>query len=564
MSDPISTSGITGSDGKTPIYEPNARWTTWSLKELYLGGIANKKYVPKVDDYVVDTETDERFIVTDIDPTTLIPSFKKIVSANVGGIFDDTDLLLGVGPGTQSDTYRVYIDKSKMPHTLAVDARLRFHGSMVTSVKIFKGSHLQGNEQVISAMYDAGGTLLGQAIPLELCAVPEDVTNHAIKSVPVAYTTEDLQDGEIVTVVAYSDTGGVVSKRQLLVENSAFIRSSNDAVKYVTGIELESPFLSQSDPLLIQYPINVPLAGMNLIGVVKYSDGSVNRLPVDQTKFEIMGFEGFVATIVGQKLPLVLKYNLSADEIAYGATITTERFFTKSYKAQTQARDGIYSVKLFGYPVWIDPINGYRLEWFLYNLDRDVYYKVTPYVQINENTRAFDPLAYGISQRLSVSVNLKNVNAAYKNYMHTQTIDIVLAQAGNVHDNTAWTVGFEPGQNPPYGRFNSAAMEFINVNLRNLDLSMGEATQEAWLNRVYGLTKPLIDLAVESLPLEPTHFVITAGGVDLEFPVASWNTVIPVSQPLANNDTLFIRFLRRTPGTDLQLAVAGVPIWQSN
>lgn len=564
MSDPLSTSGITGSDGKTPIYEPNGRFTTWRLQELYLGATADRKYVPNVNDYVVDTDTNAWFIVTDVDPTTLVATFRPIKFGTDAGAFSDTDLLLGVGPGTQSDTYRAYIDRSVIPHALAVDARLRVNGTAVTSCKIYKGSELQGNSEVISAMYDAGGTLLGQAIPLELVQVPNDVTNVAVKSVPVCYTTEELEDNEIVTAVFMSDTGHVVSKRQLLVENTGFIRTSNASVKYVMGISLESPFLSTADPLLISYPINVPVAAMNLIGVVQYSDGSTTRLPVDGTKFQIFGLDGFVATIVGQKAPAVLKYNLSSDEIAYGTTVAGNRFFSKTYKLQTQRADGIYSVKLFGYPVWVDAINGYRLEWFLYNLDRDVVYRVTPYVQINQNTRAFDPLAFGISQRLSVSLNLKNVNAAYKSYIHTQTIDIVLAQAGDQHVNTAWTVGFEPGQNPPYGRFMSAAMQFINQNLRKVNLAMGETDINVWLQRMYFDSKPLVDTQTESLPPTPTHFALVFGTDSVECPISQWNQDIAISQVLNNNDTLFVKFFKRTPETDIQLATAGLPVWQSN
>lgn len=563
MSD-ISVSGITGTDGKTPIYEPEARWTTWALKEIFVGGPGLKKYVPKIGDYVIDTDTNETYIVDDLDITTLVPAFRRVERPEGSGIFNESDMLLGVGPGTQSDTYRIYIDQSVIPHTLAVDARLRVHGSMTTSCKIFKGSHLLGNQQVISAVYDAGGTLLGQSIPLELCAVPSDVTNHAIKTVPVCHTTENLADGEVVTAVFYADTGHVVSKRQLLVENTAFIRTSNDAVKYVTSIELETPFLSAGDPELIQYPINVPLNGMNLMGVVNYSDGSQLRLPVDGTKFQVFGFEHFVATIVGQKLPVVLKYNLSSDEIAYGATINGDRFFTKTYRAQTTVRDGIYSVKLFGYPVWIDAVNGYRLEWFLYNLDRDVSYRVTPHVQINESTRAFDPLAYGINQRLAVSINLKNANPAYKNYIHTQTIDFVLAQAGTVQADTAWTVGFEPSQNPPFGRLNYVGMEYVNINLRRLNLTSGETVLANWLNRMYSLSKPLIDPDREALPIEPDFFKLVIGATELEFPIAQWNQVIPITQTLANHSTLFIKFFKRTVTTDLQLAVCGVPVWQTS
>ncbi|MCP5940243.1 hypothetical protein NL351_30475, partial [Klebsiella pneumoniae] len=63
---------------------------------------------------------------------------------------------------------------------------------------------------------------------------------------------------------------------------------------------------------------------------------------------------------------------------------------TEKYRTMAVAADGAFTVKLFCYPVWIDEISGYRLEWYLYNLNRSVVYKVTDKVQVTPNTLAFD------------------------------------------------------------------------------------------------------------------------------------------------------------------------------
>lgn len=555
-----SLSGITGSDGEVPIYEPDGRWTMWSLEQIYNGGVGAARYVPKIKDYVIDTDTDEKYIVSGLDPTTMVAVLTKIIPANVTGLFDDSDILLGVGPGTASDTYRVYLDTTVIPYTLSVDARLFVYGTMVKTCKIYRGSAVVGNQEVISAMYDQTGNLLGQAIPLEL-ALEQGPLNRAVWSVPTCHTTALMPDNEIVTAVFFSDSGHVVSKRQLLVENSSFIRASTEGTKYVTNIYLESPFLSQADPLLIQYPINVPLNGLNLMGVVQYSDGTQKRMPVDQTKFSVFGLENFVATIVGQKAPLVLKYALSPDEVGYGLSVGSDRFIAKNYRLQTTRADGIYSVKLFGYPVWIDALNGYRMEWYLYNLERQLVFYATPYVRFNDNAPAFDPVAYGVSQRLSVSVNLKDLNPSYNHYNHVQTLNVVLLGEGSLRD-TNWTIGFDPGQNPPYGRDNFAALEFVNQNLRRVNLGMGAATKEEWLTRIYYNTKPLVDTARESLPPEPNFFAVMVGTTPFEFPISQWNSTLEIGGQLLNNDTLLVRFFFRTSENDLQLSLAGLPLYQ--
>lgn len=552
---------ITATDGGVPIYDPDGRWTTWSLDQIYLGTEGLNKYVPKVDDYVIDPKTDERYRVVELDETTMIPRLVRIVPASVDA-FSDSDLLMGVGPGTQSDTYRVYIDTSVMPHTLAVDARLKVHGSMATTAKIFKGSEVANTAHAVSAFYDQMGNLLGQLIPLELVAMP-DGQNYTVKSVPVCYTTEQLADGEVVTAVFYSDAGHVVSKRQLLVENTAFIRSSDAGTKYVSDISLESPFLSSSDPTLIQYPVNVPLNGLNLMGRVHYSDGTSQLMPVDGSKFRIYGLDHYVATIVGQKLPLVLSYALSEGEVAYGATVGAERYFTESYRAQTMQADGSYSVKLFGYPVYIDPINGYRLEWFLLNLDRQAVYRATPYVTINANTRAFDPIAFGVSQKLSVSVDLSKLSPTYNAYIHTQAVEIVLLAPGTEHA-TNWTIAFSPGQDPVYGKDNFAATTFINQNLTKVNLKMDMLTRESWLDRVFYRTQPLFDDAREIKAPAPNFFKLLIGNNSYEFPIEQWGSDLLVETAVENASTIYVQFFKRTPENDLQLGVSGLPVWQQN
>ena len=47
MSDAI---GVVGVDGKTPVYNPSARFTIWSISEIYRGDIGHNRYIPRVND----------------------------------------------------------------------------------------------------------------------------------------------------------------------------------------------------------------------------------------------------------------------------------------------------------------------------------------------------------------------------------------------------------------------------------------------------------------------------------------------------------------------------------
>lgn len=548
--------GITGTDGQQPVYNPNSRWGIWNKKEIYTGGPGLGRYVPKVGDLVLDQDYWIWYEVQSIDEVTYVAVLIEKETRNLGGNLSDYDRLLGVGPGTQSDTYRVFVDKSVAPYIMAVDARLKVAGSMCASCKIFKGADLSNDAAIISKVYDGAGTFLGTNVPLELVAMDGNVS---VRTVPVCYTTEDLQDGELVTAVFYSDSGHVVSKRQLLIENTSFIRSTDDSVKYIIGISLRSPFMSESEPDLINYPINVPLNGLFLTGVVHYSDGSTMELPVDNQKFSVYGFDNFVSTIVGQKLDIVLKYSLSAEEICYDSHLTNERFITKSYKAVIARADGAYTVKLFGYPNWIDGINGYRMEWFVYNLDRNLVERVTPYVRFNENTQIFDPLLFGTRQRLSATLNLQDVSSAYNYYRHVQAIDVTLLTPGG-EQGTNWLVGFEPTQSPQFGVSNKFQFEFINQNLKRLKLDMGCTTVNEWLDRLYYPTKPLVNPETEAVPIVPDFFAIIVGTERIEYELSMWNGVFTVSDSIWHGGTVFVEFFKRTASNDIRLAMSAAPV----
>lgn len=568
MSD-IIVSSVVGVDGHSPIYNPSEAWRIWNRDEIYWGPTfpGQNKYVPKINDYIKDISTGVDYRVTDLDPTTFIPTMIKAASANDDGMFEPEDLLIGVGPGTPSETWRIYIDKTVVPHTLSVERRCYVPGADTRSAMIFKGGDFSSPQSAISAYYDTQGNLLGQSIPLELVAIDNSKgQNVSCKIIPTCYTMEDLKDGDVVTAFVYSDTGIVVWKRQFIVEETSFVAGPTDAAKYVTDIYLKSPFLSSSDATLLKYPINVLVGSLDLIGVVKYSDNSTLEMPVDGTKFSFDGLESYVATIVGQKVPCQLVYTLSPGEIAYtNVGIGNERFIEKQYYAQTDEVKGAYSAKLFAYPVWIDAINGYRLEWWLANLDRTAIFRATQHVRLNGNVAAFDPLLYGTTQRLSVSVDLFDVQPSLGHWTHTQTLDVVLLSPGTNHSgNGNWTVGFDPGQTPPFGVQNAAKTTFINSNLYQLQIDMGETDQTAWLNRMFFRARPLFNPARESVAPAPTHFALVFSNQTIEFPIAEWNMMHPISHPIPNSSTLFIKFFKRTADNDIELAMIGVPVYQQN
>ena len=541
---------VLGSDGHAPAYDPNGRWTTWAKSEIYLGDDGLRKYVPKVGDWVQDTTTMLREIVVAIDPITLIPTFAEIDDGNT----DNSDLLVG----STSDSYRVYLDTSVVPHILAVDTRLRVAGSMAHHARIYRGGDTSSAGKVVSFLFDINGNYLTDEIPLELAAV-DSHTNVNIKVVAVCHTNEKMKDGERVTIVIYNDQGHVVSKKALIVENTSFIRHVSAGTKYISHISIDSPFVSQANASVLEYPINVPIQAFNMFGLVHYSDGSITKLPIDGSQFRLYGLENFVSTVVGQDIKLALSYVLAPNETAYGAVTGDGKYITAPLSLITTAQDGAYTVKLYGYPVWSDASSEYTMRWFMMDLNRDILFDVTPYIYYNQNSDVFDPVGYNKVQNLSVRLNLKDVSAGLKSYIHTQTISVVLKAPGTSTD-TRWLVGFEPNQTPFYGSDLFATVEMINQNLWNVNVKNARANQTVWLQDVYQAVKPLYDRKKETEALTPTHMVFVYGNSRTEYLISEWDKTLQVNGALAVTGTLQIEFIKRTTTGDLRLAISGLAI----
>ncbi len=561
MTTTLNLTATPGSDGVIPIYNPEGMFAIYALKDIYLyegtGGAG--KVVPNVGDLIADTQnktTSSWWIVTalDVDLKASMEPWGNVPTQTIS----DQDILTGPGRLTHNNTYRVYLDKSVTPYVLAVDNRLSFKGTISRYAKILRQDGSPSDLKVISAYYDNMGTLLGQDITLELVGV-EAGTNRSEYAVPVCYTMEDIPNGEVLTLIAYTEEGHPSSINQLTVENTSFIRHRNNAERYVTGVSLVSPFMSETDPNLILLPVNVPLQGLYLKGRVHFSDGSMKEYPVDGTRFKLLGMESYLATMVNQKLPVWLRYTPLPDETVYGSS---SGFVNEPYSIKTIEAKGAYNVRLYCYPEWVGPLNGYSLRWFLHSAERNARYDVTQYVQFTVNTPAFQPKAYGVNQLLSVSVNLKDVNPLYENFRHAQTVQVVLWRDGTERE-TNWSIQFENGQDPAYGLDTFGRLEFINVNYYKLNLASGCATLEEWLAKLYSPMKPIFDSKKEVAAPMPTHFRVRTANEVQEKDIAQWNHTLQMLAGLSINGNVYIEWINKTPETDLELGTSGLILWDN-
>jgi hypothetical protein len=546
----------------TNYRDPDRGFRMWQRSEIVAVG-STGKWVPNPGDLVFDP-AQGFWIVDEVDYTTGFSVLSRWQPPKQDDENEELDVLLGTGPGYSSESYRIFLDQSVTPHTFTPDRRLRFYGSMVHSYKVFLGSDISEEfGRVISSFFDPSGNFLGTSVPVETVVVTDPqglpVVQNTIKAPVAAYTSEKLADGELVTLVAYDSEGGVVSTAQLLVKNSQAIRQADTSRKYVKSISIDSPFVSSADPQTIEFPINVTVESLPMTALVHYSDGSKHRLPIDGGKFSLYGLRNYIATIVGQQFPMVLAYNLAEDEVSYNLTPTANRRLTMDYTAKTTTADGAYEVKLYIYPVWISPTAGYRLEYWLYNLDRQAFYNVTPYIEMGVNSNPFNPTQYGVTQTLTVALDLNRVDGRFAPYRHVQTFQIALMTRGD-DARPSWIIYFRPDQVEGYGRGPFADLEYVNTNYWRLRIGNEFPSKELWLQKLYERIEPLVNEEVEAYAPTPTHFRVVFMHNTYEYTVDQWNDELIVNNDLKHGELVYIQWISRNYDTDLQLGISALPV----
>lgn len=532
----------------------------WNRSELYLHG-PDGKWVPNPGDLVYDLSQTSFLVVDTVDYTTgtstLVP-WKWIPEVDIP---EGSDPLMAEHPGLPIESFRMFLDTSVTPFTITPDRTFHLYGSMIEGYRVFLGTDVNDDTgTVISTFVDGSGNFLGPDIPMEVVEVP-GATQNVIKVPMTGFTTSRLDDGELVTLVAYSDDGRKVYRASMVIINTATARASDQAKRYVKGIHIDSPFISSSDPRTIEFPLNVTVQSLPLHAIVSYSNGDKKRYPISGDKFTLYGVTNYIATEVGQKHPMVLAYELADDEISYMEAPTANRRITAEYEAMTTTVDGSYEVKLFAYPEWINEFSGYRLRYWLYNLDRQVYYEVTSLVEMGANSAPFDPTLYGTTQRITVAVDLNRVDSLFAPYRHVQNLQLTLFSRGDQHSDN-WEVRFSSAQEEAFGRGLSAPVRYINTNDWELTLANGFAGVNPWLRAMYESIHPLYDQRREVKAPAPTHFVLNFKNNAYEFPISEWGGDFLVNNDLKDGELLFIHWINRQYSTDLQLGVTALPIRQ--
>lgn len=481
-----------------------------------------------------------------------------------GGGAEGQDELLGEGPGSQSESYRVMVDTRVFPYTLDINSRMRAYSDTAKEIRVFRGIDPSPSGEVISANYDpATKEYLGDAIPMKLVGTVE-VNNLGIMAPISGYTTAELKNGAPVMVVVYNTAGSPIDVCRMLVHMTNIVRHPEDYAKRVKSTELLSPYLSKTEANVLEVPIDATVATLSMRAKVTYTNGLTSiQDVVDENangKFKMLGLMYWSPQIPGDEQELELVYELSkGEEYSYIQGETANGAVRVPYKIRAVAKNPAFTLKLFSFPVWKNSTQGYVLEHWVCDLARQVTRRApAAAVSLVDGFGAFDGLDYLTNQRIRFGVDLSVVDPAYAGHTFAQLVQISLLRDAGIAGSTNWKVKFSGNQVNWYGDGLQASVKAGNSGLSTINVGNSLGDQATWFDKVYYNSAPLYDIQTENKAPEPTHFVIVTKTREFEFPVSQWNNDLSFVSDLTEGQTVYIKWLKRTFNSVLQLGVSGL------
>lgn len=543
------------------LYEPPAHeFGHWRWDQIYFGpefysSIYKGGVVPNIDDIVTKFVGGGKYIeyrCTAKDPVTLIPTLTiitPVASPEESPELGNELLFAGLGKGRVTDTDFLFVNYDNLRYPAEVHHAMRAYGSNTSYYMLFLGTDINRETgTVVSVRYAANGDVEGPQIPMEL--IDDTNPDRAIFRPASCNVDRVMPDGEIVTLVAYNDTHGLICYQPLLVVNSAAAKDVNPYTNYVTGIHLESPYQSPTDAMQLIIPENFLNTSLIKEAYVDYRDGSKRKITLGTSGMELHGWDTHSGQWAGQEFTIVLTYQLGSDEVAPLSEVGEggKPHVYATYTVTTKPADPQSSVKLYACPAWVSDAQGYTMRYWLYNLAQTEFVEVTDKVKAGTGgTGPFQPKLYGQNQKLVVTLALNAVNGTYPAIQYMQEFDITLNGRPS-KGGTPYYLWYTPGSSRPYGE--NLEVEVKAVDGKNyLDISCGLSQPYDWLDKLYYRLEPQYLVGTAPQAEEPTLVEIVCKNGAIEVDVSQWDNDIPISFTApANGETIYLRWKYRDAG----------------
>ena len=549
----------------TLLYDPLRGFRMWDISELYMGPNTTTagKIVPNVDDAVMDWERGILRVISvettgsspSYVPTLMLVDFNSLFTRNGRGA-------QGIGLYQPSVLELAFVNTLVIPNTISIDDRYRAYGTETAYAVLFRGSDLSPmTGEVISQVYNGSGQLTGVNITLELL----DPNNTAIKRPPVFNTQVTMYDGELVTLVLYTQAGEATGQHPFLVKNTSAIRGLSANTVYIQDVVLVTNMLDATTLDLLNVPSNTPLTGADFQARLLYSDGSTQTISIGSNKCKLYGVDNFNTSLAGENSEVVLTYYPDINEQTINVSNPSMRSISHVYQIRTVNITADYSFKVYVVPKFNVSTQQYSNDYYLTNQAYTVFIKLAP-SQITVNRLGGGAINYGINsgpQTLALSVIIADVIPfGFNGYTFVQTLTLTYGS----QTSAGWMIDYMNTDSHVYGV--TAYAEYATTGLSVLSLRSGAVSVEQWLARLYAPIHAIFNQTLVTVPPTPTHFKLIYHGVESPVRLIAdyWNLFLPndFGDSFINYDTVSIVWLLPTVDVSVYSTLGVSPLRLQN
>jgi hypothetical protein len=505
--------------GKIVVQDKLAGFRWWSMNEIYTGDLIDDetKFVPNVGDCVIDdNDVMWRVVARDL--------ISKLCTLRVMDPSVAAQNMLGVSQISRLAPYqqmlRAFINANVEPYTLTLDLQWLVPGSEASYIKVFRGTNVTPDGDVVSQLFDGSGNFLSENVPLVLI----DQTNPNLK-IPIGFNCSTaLQDNEVLTAVVYTIDGDVVEMRGFIVKNTNAIRGLGQNRNYITSVTLVSTLLDKVIGNTINAPANIPISGGNFQAQINYADGSSQLIAVGTNKCKLFGLDGFSPSVIGVESNVALTYYLDDTESAINFSNQNVKAVTTEYKIRAVDLPHEYAFKVFVSPNHNSVSNRYSNDYYLCSLDRTLFIKLTS-AQFNivmAQGGILNTAAYTNSQEMIIVVDMGSVlPVGYNGFLFPQPTTIKYG----IHNGVGWILDYRNDSTYAFGDGIYAGFSVLGTHV--FEVSSGQTSMTSWLQKLWFPIHALFDPRVSQSPPTPTHMKLMYNGVESPWLdiVTNWNIV---------------------------------------
>ena len=214
---------------------------------------------------------------------------------------------------------------------LIVDNKLSLFGNHAAQYQLFR-TNSEGNEEVISRWY-VNNKYVGTVCDML------DTGVKGIRKCDGCYTdVDDLREGDVVTLKVYSAGGLMIAAIQLIAKQAYLLNEEASLANPIVGMFIDANQIDRDGNLYLYQNQNP--TELAIFVMLRYSDGTIKRVAVDNKRGFAYGIEQIDTSVVGEETDIVVKYYLSnEDALGESTSQIASRMIIEKYQQLVNSVD---------------------------------------------------------------------------------------------------------------------------------------------------------------------------------------------------------------------------------